>query len=158
MTWCIGNCNLFAICNLGFVILLTSPWPLYTALHGMSLSPHGGSVALNIDALPTMLNQLFLFGSFGIHWYAITALTISLMVLRNPIHVLRENPVLLWGLLVTIAMMIIYLITNETRGLIQGDNFSRAMLLPTMLMTLGICLAFGPNRPPAHSKSKNLDI
>jgi hypothetical protein len=130
-----------------FLLLLTLtliviPWPLFVLLHGLPFSPHASSVELHLDALPLMLQHLFAMGMFGVHWWVIVLL-LTLLCIRTP-KMLQKlptlSPILAWGILSTLFFILTYLFTSEVRGLIQGDNFARAMLPPTMLLTLGLTL------------------
>lgn len=118
-------------------IILTAPWPILTLVRGLNLSAHGGSFALHPEAIPFLVQQLFALGTFGIHWWAIFIIGVLLFSVewRNPLRFLLDHPSILWGILSFILLLVVYLFTNEVRGLIHRDNFSRAMFLPTLLFT-----------------------
>ena len=122
-------------------IVVTAPWPLYTISRGLPLSPHGsGSLSLHLEALPHIAEQLFALGTFGLHWWAI-AIILSMVLWQERTRLLpylAQNPILLWGLIALVLLLFVYLGTEEVRGLIKRDNFSRAMLLPTLLLTMAL--------------------
>lgn len=122
--------------------ILSAIWPIYLLSANMPLSPHGGSFGFHFDAVPHVLEQLFALGTFGLHWWAITCLLIVLLwqERKGLILFLIEHPILLWGITSLILLLITFLCTKEVDGLIHRHNFSRAMLLPTMLLTMGLTL------------------
>ena len=121
-------------------LLLTIPWPLLTLLRGLNLSAHGGSLAFHPEAIPLIFEQLFTLGSFGIIWWVITLLLPLLLWFerRRLVQFFLEHPVLFWGCISFILLLGVYIFTNDVRGLIHRDNFSRAMLLPALLFTYAI--------------------
>ena len=122
------------------LLCIVSPWYFFVLAHGLPLSPHGATIAWHIQALPILLSSLLVRGTFGVHWWVIL-LMLGMTMLRERLHIFsffRTYPALLWGLSSAILTDAAYLFTEDARGLVQGDNFSRAMLLSTLLLTYGL--------------------
>jgi len=118
------------------LIIIASPWYLFTILIGLDLSPHGIEVAFHPEALKAMFQQLFLLGTFGIHWWAIVIMFV-ILINKDRLKFIKQ-PSFLWGILALIFILGTYTFTADVRGLINGDNFSRVMLLPTTLLTIAL--------------------
>ena len=137
-------------------ILITAPWPTYVLLNGMRLSPHGKSFGFHPEAIPHIFEQLFTLGTFGMQWWAIAIIFISVMWMerRNIVRFLIEHPSLMFALITFGMLLAVYLFTDEVRGLVRRDNFSRAMMLPALLFTAALtveaykrCYSPHPNFP-----------
>lgn len=121
-------------------LLFILPWPLYVFAHGLPYSPHGMSIGWHPASLWQEAEQLFAFGTFGLHWWAIAALLFLFVIntRRLLLPALSNTPSLLWGMASALLVLVTYVFTEEIAGLIQGDNFSRAMLTPTLLLTASL--------------------
>ncbi|OGJ60247.1 hypothetical protein A2635_00635 [Candidatus Peribacteria bacterium RIFCSPHIGHO2_01_FULL_51_9] len=124
------------------IIITSFFWPLYVLLSGMPPSPHTIQLAANIDAFPMILKSLFLMGSFGLHWWAIIIASITLLIVERK-HIFKittEHPSIIWADTALILLVGIYIFTSESEGLTVGHNFSRAMILPTLLYTQSLAV------------------
>jgi len=123
-------------------ILITTPWPLYVILNGMRLSPHGKSFGFHPEAIEHILEQLFALGTFGMQWWAIVIVFVLVMWMerKNIIRFLLDHPSLLFALITFGMLIAVYLFTDEVKGLVRRDNFSRAMMLPTLLFTVTLAV------------------
>ncbi|MDO8648382.1 MAG: glycosyltransferase family 39 protein [Candidatus Peregrinibacteria bacterium] len=119
-------------------------WVAFLLASGLPLSPHGSSVAFHPEAIRLVLVQLFVTGSFGVHWYAIALGIVALIVVtkRNPRTLLQDTPSL-WGIGSLLLVLAIYLCTKEVEFLVSGNTFGRTALIPTMLLTQALWLRFG---------------
>ena len=119
------------------VVGLIAPWSVYVIASGLPLSPHGRSFAINLSAVDTYVDSLFVRGTFGMYWWVMLVMLIAFgFSERRTIKKLpSQYPMLACGLISFIMITGVYLLTQDVKGLIQGDNFSRVMLLPTMLLT-----------------------
>jgi hypothetical protein len=125
--------------------LLIFPWLLFISIHGLSLSPHGFSIEPHPEAIPHFFEQLFLIGTFGLHFWAI-ALSLTLLVWaerREIVKTLTKHPSLLWALLTFALLIYTFLFTKEYEGLIHRHNFSRAAMVTVFLFTQALCSAWG---------------
>lgn len=122
------------------LVALVLPWLLFLWFHGLKTSPHGFRPALHFEALPAFLDQLFLQGMFGLHWWAIASLVAIVAVAnrRSLASLPSTQPSLPWGVLAFAFFAFAYLCTEEVRGLVNADNFSRAMMMPTLLLTYAL--------------------
>lgn len=130
--------------TLALTLVLALPWPLYVLLSGMPPSPHAIELMWNINAFPMILKSLFMMGSFGLHWWAIGITSIVLLIVERKriFEIAAEHPSLIWADLILILLIAIYLFTNESEGLTVGHNFSRAMILPTLLYTQTLSILY----------------
>jgi hypothetical protein len=122
------------------LVLLTLPWISFLWLSGLKTSPHGFRPALHPEAVPLFFHQLLMQGMFGLHWWAIFSLLIVIVATKaRRLRSLSETqPSLLWGIASLVFFTFTYLCTDEVSGLVHADNFSRAMMMPTLLLTYAI--------------------
>lgn len=121
------------------LLILAAIWPAFVLLQGMRLSPHDTQVALHPEAIKLLLSHLFIMGTFGVHAWLIVFLLL-ILIARHRLQIfklLAANPILIMGLLGVGGVCITYLATSEVRGLLKGDNFSRAMLAPFLVLGMG---------------------
>lgn len=118
---------------------LIVPWPLRTLFLGDLVSPHALVVGFHPEGILPLVRHLFLYGSFGMHWWLIVALFGALLCTKKLYNYLG-NPGVCMGALSAFGVIAAYLCTADVKGLVQGDNFSRAMIGPTVLMTLGLSI------------------
>jgi hypothetical protein len=122
---------------LALALALALPWSVFVLLQGLPLSPHGGSFGIHLSALPVLIDSLFGRGTFGLHWWAIIIVS-ALFLHAHKSKLLKipsRHPEFLWAVLSVVLLLGVYLFTNDVKGLIQGDNFSRALIMPTLLLT-----------------------
>lgn len=126
----------------GALPAIAIPWHLYVLVNGMRISPHGRSFSFHPEAIPHILEQLFALGTFGMHWWAIVIVFVSViwMERKNIIRFLLDHPSLMFALITFLMLLAVYLFTDEVRGLVRRDNFSRAMMLPALLFTSALAL------------------
>lgn len=130
---------------IALALALLTPWTIRTLLLDLPLSPHGLHLAWHGEAIPAMLRHLFLFGTFGAHTWLLPP-AIGLLLWSNPRTLSpRHAPVLWWGLVSLVIVLSAYLLTDDVEGLLQGDNFARAIITPLVLLTAGVAGAFPRN-------------
>ncbi len=120
-------------------VVLAGLWPLHLVLNGLLLTPNGLTIGIHLADAPMVFRKLFVFGSYGLHWYAIVLILCVTFIkkLRSPLPMRR---MILWGLCVTVFLMGIYLFTDDVIWLRQRTAFGRSMLFPTLLLTQALCL------------------
>lgn len=126
-------------------IVFGSMWIIFLLIKGLPLSPHGGgdtSISWHAEAVFPAIKGLFASGSFGIHWYAVFILipVAIYAVIRKWKGYIPEFFIILWGVVAFFGALFIYLCTPNVTYLINGQTFSRTMVLPLALLILGLCL------------------
>ncbi len=134
-------------------ILLSLPWPIFAWARELSLTPHSSDTLLQLhpEAVKEALMGLFGRGSFGITWYGLIILVPMIVVAGWKHHPLiqRSSLVLLvWGSVMSLEILFIYLCTPNVRFLMNAESFYRQMMVPAamLILTCAICL-----RKPAES-------
>lgn len=112
-------------------------WPIFALWNGYGLTPHSTDSSFSIfnfqfSILQSALSALFVSGSFGITWYAISALVILTVIKK------KFSLTLLWGVLSFVGYMAVYLFTENVQYLLSGQAFDRQMLLPAALLLLSL--------------------
>lgn len=131
-------------------ILLSLSWPIFAAIKGLSLTPHGSAdttLSFSADAAAAMVDALFVSGSFGLFWYAACLVLLHLVVGYKRGVLTLDSSIcitLLWGLLSMLGYMGVYLFTSNTQYLIIGQSFDRQMLLPAALLTISLGMMLTP--------------
>ncbi len=118
---------------------LSAVWPAITLLRGELPTVHAVFFQYHPEAVGRIVEHLFLLGSFGVFWWLIVALLL-LCLFHAPLRTHLQNTWLQFALLSTAGVLAGYLFTPEVRGLLQGDNFARAMLTPTLLCTSALTM------------------
>lgn len=118
-------------------ILFAFPWMVFVAFLHLSPTPQGIAFGWHIDAFPIALRRLFLTGSFGVHWYVIIVAFV-LLCARDRARAFRDHPLLCWGIIATAIVFFVFLATADVQLLKSGATFERAMMLPTLLLTLAV--------------------
>ncbi len=126
---------LFARAPMAWALVLGVLWPVRTLLAGGIVSPHKTTFEWHPEALKPLWSALFTQGTFGMHWWIICSLLIVGCLRHEHRTMLKQHASMIVALASTALLIASYLCTNEVRGLLQGDNFSRAMLAPTILLT-----------------------
>lgn len=133
-------------------ILLSLSWPIFAAIKGLSLTPHGSAdttLSFTSDAAAAMIDAMFVSGSFGLFWYGLCLVLLLFIVgsTRGMLSIDSSARVtVLWGLLSMLGYMGVYLFTSNTQYLIIGQSFDRQMLLPAALLTISLSMALTPKR------------
>jgi 4-amino-4-deoxy-L-arabinose transferase-like glycosyltransferase len=120
---------------------LALPWQLFALLRGLLLTPHNGDTrfAFHPEGLPEALKGLFDRGSFGIAWYVLPVAVVWMLIeARRPSAKMRRSELapLLWGLLVFVEILFIYLFTPNVQFLLNAESYYRQMMLPAAMLTL----------------------
>lgn len=128
-------------------ITLAAPWPIFAWAKGLSLTPHSSDtmIGLRSEGVQEAFLGLFSRGSFGIVWYALALLIPVLLVAfkRRDQHSERSlSPTLLWGLILFIEVLFIYLMTPNVRFLLNAESYYRQMMIPAAMLILAISLCF----------------
>ena len=138
-------------------MLLSLLWPILLLSKGLPLSPHGGgdlAIAFHSEGVSEAFRVLFASGSFGVHWYIVIGLlvSVSLKLFYSSRSALlapafteasagrRRKPfilILLWGVMILISALAIFLATANVQYLLNGQTFSRTMMIPLALLLLG---------------------
>ena len=127
----------------GLVFLLSLPWTLFLLIKGLPLSPHGGGdlmMGWHPEGVPLALKALFAGGSFGMHWYIVIGLLLSVLFERVRRGRQVEKSmflIFLWGIITFFGALFIFLCTSNIEFLMNAQTFSRTMLLPLSLLILG---------------------
>ena len=132
------------------LILIAIAWPIWILSQGLLLTPNETGLGFYLADYKMILRKMFIFGSFGVHWYAITAGLLLLIPARNRMH-MQSWRMILWGIGVVLLLIGIYLFTEEVKWLRQRTAFTRAMIFPTMLLTQALAMhyyrIFRPSTP-----------
>ena len=128
----------------------------------MPLSPHGGgdaAISWHSEAVLPVIKGLFASGSFGIHWYAILVLIpiAILMTVKKWKEYIPELSIILWGAITFFGSLFIYLFTPNVQYLLNGQTFSRTMVLPLALLVLGIVLVVARAHPVVLNKCDQIE-
>ena len=122
-------------------ILLGGLWSVFLTLKGFPIGAHSGDFSLELhpEALPTALQAFFSNGSFGITPFVLPPLLILIVLpaLRSWKSSLAPLLVIAWGLLTFCETLIVYFFTPNVNFLLNGQTFSRTMLMPFVLLILG---------------------
>ena len=127
----------------GLVFLLSLPWTLFLLIKELPLSPHGGGdlmMGWHPEGVPLALKALFAGGSFGMHWYIVIGLLLSVLFERVRRGRQIEKSmflIFLWGIITFFGALFIFLCTSNIEFLMNAQTFSRTMLLPLSLLILG---------------------
>jgi len=127
----------------GLVFLLSLPWTLFLLIKELPLSPHGGGdlmMGWHPEGVPLALKALFAGGSFGMHWYIVIGLLLSVLFERVRRGRQVEKSmflIFLWGIITFFGALFIFLCTSNIEFLMNAQTFSRTMLLPLSLLILG---------------------
>jgi hypothetical protein len=140
--WKFHSLGRIRLAALGLPFLLIAPWLARTSARGLPWSPHGFNPAWHGEAVIPMLKHLFWLGSFGPAFWLLPLALCMLLGVHHRETTPRRNPVLWMGLLAFGIVMAAYLGTDDVVGLIQGDNFSRAMLPTLFLLVAGTALGW----------------
>jgi hypothetical protein len=121
-------------------------WIAFLLFKELPLSPHGGGdvrFEWHGEALWEALRALFASGSFGVHWYAVVvALGFGFRFGRKKLlqQCVPELMICLWGFVMLLIALFIFLATPNVAFLLNAQTFSRTMLLPLSLFILGMVL------------------
>lgn len=126
-------------------IVLSVPWPIFAWAKGLSLTPHSSDslVGFRPEGVTEVFLGLFSRGSFGIVWYALALLVPALLVSfkrRDPSVERALSPTLLWGLLLFLEILFIYLMTPNVRFLLNAESYYRQMMIPATMLILACCM------------------
>ena len=140
--------RMLAIRSAGVTLLLSIPWHLFALTKGLLLTPHGSDTtfAFHPEALSEVLHGLFDRGSFGIAWYVIIILGVTLIYehwrKKNQRIDTTSFPGIVWGLLVFLEFLVVYLATPNVRFLLNAESFYRQMMIPAgmLIMSLGMAI------------------
>lgn len=127
----------------GILVALIAPWPILLQLQQLPATSHGITFEWNMNAIPLIIKALFMEGSFGVQWYAISVLGLLMLMQSRTAWLPRAwplSPSTLFGLLTLGIIFGIFLVTIDSQWLQSQITFSRTMLLPTLLLTQGIAL------------------
>lgn len=136
-------------------VALSVPWPIYAALKGLSLTPHSSDTMLQFhpEAIKEVLMGMFGRGSFGITWYVLLLVVPTLLYAgwkKHP-NILRAHlPLLLWGSVMLLQVLFIYLCTPNVRFLINAESFYRQMMIPAAMLILGCAFCVQRLQPKNH--------
>lgn len=121
-------------------LALFAPFVVLLFAKGLGITPHAGdmSFAWHPEGLHPAFTALFSYGSFGITWYVLAAV-IAMLVWTK-----KADSVLLWGGLLFIGILFIYLFTPNVEFLINGQSFARQMLIPASLLITACALTIFP--------------
>lgn len=123
-------------------LALSLPWPIFAVTSKLQLTPHSSDTlfAFHPDGLAELWPALFARGSFGIGWYAVLAAMILcgwLWWTRSTRLRTSQRVLLLWPLLFTAGMLVVYLCTPNVTFLLNAEAFYRQMMTPLALFVLG---------------------
>ncbi len=124
---------------IGVAVSISALWVVFLWSHGYPLTPHGATdsqLQFTWIAVLSLLEAMFVSGSFGVVWYAL--IIGSWICIRERLY----SPTLTWGLLSLLGYIGVYLFTSNAEYLILGQSFDRQMLLPTTLLIASISLLF----------------
>ncbi len=126
-------------------IVLSIAWPLFAISKGLLLTPHGSDTlfAFRPEGIPEVLRGMFDRGSFGIAW-TVLAVAIPWMiveVLRKNEH-RRELLPIVWGLIVLVEVLFVYLFTPNVQFLLNAESYYRQMMIPAAMLMLTVCVWF----------------
>jgi hypothetical protein len=127
------------------VVILSLPWYVLLHTQQLNLTPHGTDTMFKFHAegVPEVLHGLFTRGSFGPLWYClpiVTALIVILARKRDPLIKRRHVASMIWGWLVFLEVLFIYLCTPNIVFLMNAESFYRQMMIPGALIILGCSL------------------
>lgn len=134
-------------------VLVAVPWPIFAWARELSLTPHSSDTLLQLhpEAMKEALMGLFGRGSFGITWYALIILVPAIIFagLKNHARVQRASlKLLLWGSVMFLEILFIYLCTPNVRFLLNAESFYRQMMVPAAMLILACAMCC---RKPAES-------
>lgn len=123
-------------------LLLYLPFALLIVSKGFPLTPHEYDLGFGWqpDAFPALLKAFFAFGSFGIVWYVLPVAIGTLVITKTLDR--RHRILFLWGGLVLLELLVIYLFTPNAEGILNGQGFYRQALTPAALLVLACATAF----------------
>ncbi len=127
------------------VAILSLPWYVLLHAQNLNLTPHGTDTMFKFHAegVPEVLHGLFTRGSFGPLWYGLPIVTALIVVLarkRDPLIKRRHVAFMVWGWLVFLEVLFIYLCTPNIVFLMNAESFYRQMMIPGALIILGCSL------------------
>lgn len=127
-------------------IALGIPWHIFALTKGLLLTPHCSdtSFAFHPEALSEVMHGLFDRGSFGIAWYAIIilgAVILSELRKKNSRINVTSFPGILWGCIVFLGFLIVYLATPNVRFLLNAESFYRQMMIPAAMLMMSLGMA-----------------
>ncbi len=127
-------------------MLLGSMWTVFLLFKGFPIGAHSGdfSFAFHSEAVRPMLQAFFSFGSFGLAFFVLPLLVpFFLMAFRSWRIFLAPLLILAWGGLAFLLTLFVYFFTPNVEFLLNGQTFSRTMLIPLFLLILGMLLLWG---------------
>lgn len=136
-------------CTVLATLALFLPFPLLLLVQGLPLTPHASDAAIawHPEGLSALLPSVFASGSFGIIWYAlIIASIVAVLALRRCASDPHRSALLLllWGWLIVVENLFIYLFTPNVVFLVNGESFFRQMLPAAALIILACALIVRP--------------
>ncbi len=128
---------------------LSVPWPIFAWLQGLSLTPHSSDtmLQLHLEGVKEALIGLFGRGSFGLTWYALMVLVPVFLYggwKHHPAVKRPQLPLLLWGSVMFLEFLFIYLATPNVRFLLNAESFYRQMMIPAAMLILACSLCIKP--------------
>ena len=121
-------------------------WPILLLIKGLPLSPHPEDLAIKLhtEAIIPIAEALFSYGSFGIFWFLVPIFIIFQIYefSKSKSKCDESALVLLFGLIVFVESLVIFIFTPNVQYLLNGQTFSRTMLIPLFIMILSLVLFF----------------
>ena len=136
--------------NAALAILPSILFPLFALAHGLLLTAHTSDAALawSTEGFSRILPALFASGSLGAGFFALLAATLILVLPGNENRMTLDPKLrmtLLWGGMVFLEYLVLYLFTSNVQFLLNEQSFYRQMLVPVTL--LGLSLIVSLSRP-----------
>lgn len=140
--------RMHAMISASTALLLSIPWHIFALTKGLILTPHGSDTSFGFhpEAIAEVLHGLFDRGSFGLVWYGIIILGVTLLYeylyKKNPDIDVRSFPGLHWGMCIFVGFLVVYMATPNVRFLLNAESFYRQMMIPAgmLIVSLALCI------------------
>lgn len=136
---------------MAIAIALSIPWQIFALSKGLLLTPHSGDTRFGFhsEGLHEAFAGLFDRGSFGIAWY-ILIVGIAWMLIEAKQSTSKprrsELALLLFGLIVFLEVLFIYLCTPNVQFLLNAESYYRQMMVPAAMLMMACCVWFGKGK------------
>jgi hypothetical protein len=125
-------------------IILGSLWTVFLLFQGFPIGAHAGdfSFSFHPEAIRPLFQALFSYGSFGLSLFILPVLLLeALLAVRESWKTfLTPLLVIFWGVLTLLETLFVFVFTSNVEFLLNGQTFSRTMLIPLFILILGIVL------------------
>ncbi len=138
---------------------LFAPFLLLLRSKGLPFTPHetDAAFAWHPEGLAALWPSLFGVGSFGIMWYVLPIASVLCIIewqKKSKSIDPRFLPLLLWGWLIVVENLFIYLFTPNVGFLLNGESFFRQMLPAAALIILACAFVLLPQPRRAAAEKK----